>query len=200
MKRECARTRGFVTVAVALGWLAGCGYQFAGTGNRLPSDVKTFSLGPIQNATREVGIEKQLLEALEDEVTSHGRLKVVPAGEGDAQMTGIVRYYVSRPVSFNSNDEALQYQASVAVDLDLRRRDNGKLLWKTVSQRATQDYSAVPDTVVTSSSQFQRSAVSTKAIPQFTDIQLSESTRREANERLIEQLSRDVYNSMMEDF
>jgi hypothetical protein len=200
MKLEWARTRGFVTVAMALGWLAGCGYQFAGTGNRLPSDIRTVSLGPIQNSTREVGIEKQLLEALEDEVTSHGRLKVVPAGEGDAQMTGIVRYYVSRPVSFNSNDEALQYQATVAVDLDLRRRDNGKLLWKTVSQRETQDYSAVPDTVVTSSSQFQRSAVSTKAIPQFTDIQLSESTRREANERLIEQLAREVYNSMMEDF
>jgi hypothetical protein len=194
MKR---RTRGFLTVALALG---GCGYQFAGTGNRLPPEVHTVSLGPIQNATREVGIEKQLLEALEDEVTAHGRLKVVPAGEGDAQMTGIVRYYVSRPVAFNSNDEALQYQASVAVDLDLRRRDNGKLLWKTVGQRETQDYSAVPDTVVTSSSQFQRSGVSTKAIPQFTDIQLSESTRREANERLIEQLAREVYNSMMEDF
>jgi hypothetical protein len=86
------------------------------------------------------------------------------------------------------------------VDLDLRRRDNGKLLWKTVGQRGTQDYSAVPGTVVTSSSQFQRSAVNVNSINQFTDIQLSESTRREANERLIEQLSRDLYNRMMEDF
>jgi hypothetical protein len=200
MKREGTRTRDLFAVALALGTLGGCGYKFAGTGNRLPPEIHTVSLGPIQNATREVGIEKQLLESLEDEVTSHGRLKVVPAGEGDAQLTGVVRFYVSRPVAFNSNDEALQYQASVAVDLDLRRRDNGKLLWKTIGQRETQDYSAVPDTVVTSSSQFQRSAVSTKAIPQFTDIQLSESTRREANERLIEQLSREVYNSMMEDF
>jgi hypothetical protein len=200
MKRESTRTRGLFAVAVALGSLAGCGYQFAGTGNRLPPEIRTISLGPIQNATREVGIEKLLIESLEDEVASHGRLKVVPIGEGDAQLTGMVRYYVSRPVSFNSKDEATQYQASVAVDLELRRRDNGKLLWKTVGQRGTQDYSAVPGTVVTSSSQFQRSAVNVKSIPQFTDIQLSESTRREANERLIEQLSRDLYNRMMEDF
>ena len=187
-------------MALALGALAGCGYQFAGTGNRLPPEIHTVSLGPIQNATREVGIEKQLLESIEDEVTSHGRLKVVPTGEGDAQLTGMVRYYISRPIGFNSNDEATLYQAIVAVDLDLRRRDNGKLLWKTVGQRETEDYSAIPGTVVTSSSQFQRSAVNVKSIPQFTDIQLSESTRREANERLIGQLARDVYDSMMEDF
>ncbi|HSD09928.1 MAG TPA: LPS assembly lipoprotein LptE [Candidatus Binatia bacterium] len=198
--KQTAITGGLFAAALAVGSLAGCGYQFAGTGNRLPAEIRTVSLGPIQNATREVGIEKQLIESLEDEITSHGRLKVVPTGESDAQMTGIVRYYVSRPVSFNSNDEAQQYQAIVVVDLDLRRRDNGKLLWKAVGQRETQDYSAVPGTVVTSSSQFQRSAVSAKAIPQFTDVQLSESTRREANERLIEQLTREVYNSMMEDF
>ena len=37
-------------------------------------------------------------------------------------------------------------------------------------------------------------------LQQFTDISLSESTQREANERLIASLSRDVYNQMMEDF
>ena len=70
-------------MALAFGSLAGCGYQFAGTGNRLPPEIRAISLGPIQNATREVGIEKLLIESLEDEVASHGRLKVVPIGEGD---------------------------------------------------------------------------------------------------------------------
>jgi outer membrane lipopolysaccharide assembly protein LptE/RlpB len=199
MKRESI-TSGFFATALTFGLLAGCGYQFAGTGNRLPPEVRTVSVGPIRNATREVGIEKQLTESLEDEITNHGRLKVVPTVESDAQLTGIVRYYLSRPISFNSSDEAQQYQAIVVVDLDLRRRDNGKLLWKTVGHEETQDYSAVPGTVVISSSQFQRSAVSANAIPQFTDVQLSESTRREANERLIEQLTREIYISMMEDF
>src|SRR6185312_8155614 len=114
----------------------------------------TISFGTLQNATREVGINKQLREALEDEIASHRRLQIVDAGMGDAVLSGIVRDYNSRPVAFSATDEALQYQAAISVDLELRRRNDGKLLWKTVGQRETQDYSAVPGTVVTSSSQF----------------------------------------------
>ena len=191
-------------IVAALGGFAclllGCGYHFAGTGNRLPPEIKTMSFGTLQNATREVGIDKQLREALEDEVSSHGRLEVVSSGNGDAILTGIVRDYLSRPVAFSSRDEALQYEASISVDLELHRRTDGKLLWKTVGQRETQDYSAVPGVVVTSSSQFQQSSLNAKDVPQFTDIQLSESQRRQANEALIETLARDIYNAMMEDF
>jgi lipopolysaccharide assembly LptE-like protein len=189
-----------LVVAAGLVLVAGCGYNFAGVGNRLPPEIHSVTLGPIQNATREVGINKQLLEALEDEVTSHGRLNVVPAGQGDAVLTGTVHDYVSRPISFNAQDEALQYQAVLFVDLELRRRDNGKLLWKTINQRAAQEYSAVPGVVVTSSSQFQQGNLNAKNVPAFTDIQLSESSRRDANDRLVEQMSRDLYNQMMEDF
>ncbi len=196
-----ATRRRLPSIAASIVWLAtGCGYHFAGTGNRLPAEVHTISLGPIQNMTREVGIEKVLLEALEDEVTSHGRLVPVTSGAADADLTGSVREYNSRPVSFSSRDTALQYQISMSVDLELRRRDNGKLLWKTVGHREVQDFSAVPGVVVTSSSQFSQQTVNANNLNQFTDISLSESTKREANERLIESLSRDVYNEMMEDF
>ena len=195
-----ARHRLRPIAAAALSLAMACGYHFAGTGNRLPAEVHTISLGPIRNMTREVGIEKALAESLEDEVTSHGRLTVVPLGGGDAELSGIVREYTSRPVSYSSRDEALQYAVIMSVDLELRRRDNGKLLWKTVGQRARQDYSAVPGVVVTTSSQFQKNTLNAQNLTQFTDIQVSESTRREANERLIEGLSRDVYNLMMEDF
>jgi outer membrane lipopolysaccharide assembly protein LptE/RlpB len=190
------------SIAASAVWLAtGCGYHFAGTGNRLPPEIHTISLGPIQNMTREVGIEKTLLESLEDEVASHGRLEAVAAGApADASLTGSVREYNSRPVSFSSRDEALQYQISMSVDLELRRNDNGKLLWKAVGRREVQDFSAVPGVVVTSSSQFSQQTVNANNLQQFTDIQLSESTKRQANEQLIETLSRDIYNQMMEDF
>jgi Lipopolysaccharide-assembly len=196
-----AATPRFCSIAACTLWLAtGCGYHFAGTGNRLPPEIHTISLGPIQNMTREVGIEKLLLDALEDEVATHGRLEAVSSGNADAELFGSVREYNSRPVSFSSRDEALQYQISMSVDLELRRRDNGKLLWKTVGQREVQDFSAVPGVVVTSSSQFSQQTVNANNLQQFTDVQLSESTKREANERLIESLSRDLYNQMMEDF
>jgi lipopolysaccharide assembly LptE-like protein len=201
MKEMARATAGAAFAVGACLWLlSGCGYRFAGTGNRLPTDVHTIGFGPVRNSTREVGIEKQFLEAFEDELVSRGRLSVVPANESDVVLSGTVRDYQSRPVAFSSNDVVLQYQASVAVDLELRRRDNGKLLWKTIGQRETQDYSAVPGVVVTSSSQFQRQTLNAKDLGQFTDIQLSEGQRREANEKLIETLSREVYNQMMEDF
>jgi len=180
--------------------VAGCGYQFAGAVTRLPDDVKTISLGPIENRTRELGIDKELLESLEDEVTLRGRLQPVPAGEADVILSGTIRDYGTFPIAFNSRDEALQYQVSVIVDMTLARRDDQTVLWQTRGLREVADYSAVPGVVVTSSSQFQRSTLRSSDLDRFTDIQVSEGQRREANERVIENLSRNLYNQMMEDF
>lgn len=198
--RALHRSRFVSGAALGISLVGGCGYHFAGTGNRLPQDVKSIALGPIRNATREIAIDKQLRESLEDEISNRGRLQVVPVGEGDAVLSGTIRDYRTRPVAFSARDEVLQYQASLFVDLELRRRDSGKLLWKSVGQLASQDYSAVPGVVVTSSSQFQKSTLSAQNVGQFTDIQLSESQRRQANESLVENLARDIYNQMMEDF
>ena len=199
MMNRALRIREIGAFLLALS-LSACGYQFAGAVTRLPPEIHTISLGPIQNTTREVGLEKALLESLEDEVTSRGRLEVVPAGQGDVALTGILRAYTTRPVAFSGRDEALQYQASVIVDLDLRRRDSGKLLWRVRGMREVQDYGAVSGVVVTSSSQFQKSTLSSSDLGRFTDIQLSEGQKREANERLLETLTRSIYNQMMEDF
>ena len=192
---------GVVLVALAVSASASaCGYGFAGTGSRLPDEVRTVSLGPIANRTREVGLEKLFLEALEDEVSIRGRLDIAPRGEGDAVLTGSLVHYETRPVAFNSRDEALLYQAVLTVDLELRRRADSKLLWQTRNYRATEDYSAVPGVVVTSSSRFQKQTLNPGDLGLFTDIQLSEGQRREANERLLENLVRETYNQMMEDF
>lgn len=180
--------------------LPACGYQFAGAVTRLPPEIRTISLGPLQNTTREVGLEKAMLESLEDEITGRGRLEIVPVGQGDVALSGFIRAYTTRAVAFNSQDEALQYQASVIVDLELRRRDTGKVLWRARGLREVQDYGAVPGVVVTSSSQFQKSTLKPEDLARFTDIQLSEGQKREANERLLETLARSIYNQMMEDF
>jgi hypothetical protein len=185
-------------------WIAsssmGCGYQFAGTGNRLPPDVKTVAFGPIQNRTKEIGLDRQLIEAITDEIASHGRLEVGTTTDADVILSGSVRDYVNRPISFTKRDEALEYRATVSTDLELRRRDNGKLLWKSVNLQESEEYGAVPGVVVTSSSQFQKSTINAGDIGLFTDISVAEGQRREANERLVETLSRSIYNQMMEDF
>ncbi len=199
MMNRAFRIQAIVILLLALS-LSACGYQFAGAVTRLPPEIRTISLGPIQNMTREVGLEKALIEAIEDEVSSRGRLEVVPVGQGDVALAGVIRAYTTRPVAFSGRDEALQYQASVIVDLELRSRDSGKVFWRARGLREVQDYGAVPGVVVTSSSQFQKSAIKPTDLGRFTDIQLSEGQKREADERLLETLGRDIYNQMMEDF
>ena len=205
LARPAAKGASIVRTVLIFAWVvvtaaSGCGYGFAGTGSRLPAEVRTVSLGPIRNATREIGLEKRFLEAIEDEVALRGRLEVVAGDGGDAVFTGALVHYETRPVAFNSRDEALQYQAVLTVDLELRRRADAKLLWQTRNYRAVEDYSAVPGVVVTSSSRFQKQTLNPGDLRLFTDVQLSEGQRREATDRLLENLARETYNQMMEDF
>ncbi len=94
----------------------------------------------------------------------------------------------------------LIYQTVLALDLELRRRDNGKLVWKVRGMRVADDYESVASVVVTTSSDFRRSTLNPEDLGGFTDIQLAETRRREMLDRMIGNLARDVYDQIMEDF
>lgn len=178
-----------------------CGYQFAALRTALPEGVRAVSVGTISNHTREFGLEKSLAFAIEREVVRRGALQLVEEpGGGDAVVTGTIRGYTLKPVAFDAADEALQYQLTIAVDLQLRRNDDGRVLWQIEGLRESDEYSAVPRVVVTSSSQFQRGALDPIDLTKFTDIQLAESQKRQAVDRLLETIARDAYALMSEDF
>ncbi len=104
-----------------------CGYQF-GAGNRaFEADVRTIGVRTLVNETREIGVEKRLAMAIEREFVIRGPLKVTKADEGDLVLSGTVKSAEDRPVAFNRDDEVLIYQTILALDLELRRRDSGKL-------------------------------------------------------------------------
>jgi hypothetical protein len=88
----------------------------------------------------------------------------------------------------------------LSLDLELRRRDNGKLMWKTHGMRVAEDYETVASVVVTTSSDFRKSTLNPEDLGGFTDIQLAETRRRENVERMITTLAHDVYDQIMEDF
>jgi len=80
------------------------------------------------------------------------------------------------------------------------RREGGKLVWKVHGLRVADDYESVASVVVTTSSDFRKSTLNPADLGGFTDIQLAETRRRETLERMIGNLARDVYDSIMEDF
>jgi hypothetical protein len=120
--------------------------------------------------------------------------------ESDLQLTGTVRAAEDRPVAFNRDDEVLIYQTVLALDLELRRRDSGAVVWRVHGLRVIDDYESVASVVVTTSSEFRSFTLNPEDLGGFTDVQLAETRRRETLERMIATLARDVYDQIMEDF
>jgi outer membrane lipopolysaccharide assembly protein LptE/RlpB len=180
----------------------GCGYHLAGT-NGLPEDVHSLHVGTITNDSREHGVEKTLAFAFEREIHERGQFRMEQdAGAGDAVLSGTIRDVRFRPVGFDSNDQAVQYEIALIVDLTLTRQRDGRVLWHVKGLRETDEYSASQDVVVTTSSQFQQGTLDAVNLqnPQLGKIQLAETERQRAITRLLRQAVRDVYNQMVEDF
>lgn len=195
------RTRALrLTIAMMLGLASSCGYQFAAGGRTFDAGTRTIGVRTFANETREVGVEKRLTMAIEREFVIRGPLKVVSADECDLVLTGTVKSAEDRPVAFNRDDEVLIYQTVLALDLELRRRDSGKLVWKIHGLRVADDYESVASVVVTTSSDFRKATLNPADLGGFTDIQLAETRRRQTLERMIGNLARDVYDQIMEDF
>lgn len=183
--------------------LSGCGYHLVGENVGLPEDVHSLSVGTLTNRSREHGLEKTLAFAIEREIHERGhfRMEEDPAG-GDAVISGTIRDLHVRPVAFDANDQAVQYEIALTVDLLLTRKSDGKVLWEARGLHETDEYSTNARVVVTSSSQFQQGTLDATNVqnPQLTGIQLAETERRRAITRLLSQAVRDIYNQMVENF
>jgi len=194
------RIRAYGVLVVVMLVSVGCGYQFAGGGRTFDAGLRTIGVKTFANETREIGVEKRLAMAIEREFVMRGPLKVAKVDESDLQLTGTVKSAEDRPVAFNRDDEVLIYQTVLALDLELRRRDTGKLVWQAHGMRVADDYESVASVVVTTSSDFRGSTLNPEDLGGFTDVQLAETRRRETLERMIGNLAHDVYDQIMEDF
>jgi hypothetical protein len=179
---------------------AGCGYHLTGSRVALPADVRSLSVGKVENRSREFGLDKRLSFAFEHELMRRGQLRFARGGAGDALLTGTIQHFDAYPVSFDESDEALQYEATLVVDLELRRQSDGQLLWEVRGLREVEEYSASARVVVTSSSQFQRGQLDAKDLDKLSDIQLAETEKRLAIERLLSAVVRDAYDQIVEGF
>jgi len=179
----------------------GCGYQFSTTGEGFPKDIRTVFVAPFVDTTRDVGIDREITSALRSEFRRRGEIRLADRLEdADAIITGVVRSLATRVVSVNKNDEVLQYEVALVVDLSLRRRSPDELLWRTQGIRLVETYSGSRGAVVTTSSKFQRGTLNASDVPQFIDIQLSETLEYRARGQLVEQFARRLYQRVVEMF
>lgn len=195
------RRLGWLAVFVAVLWTAGCGYRLIGTQIRYPEGIRSVEVGPFENRSREFGLDRILAFAFEREFHRRGVLRLVEQpGSSDAVLSGTIRQFVADPVAFDARDEALQYEAELVIDLLLRRQSDGKILWQASNLRHVEDYTVAARIVVPSTSEFQQSTLAVADLRRLTDIQLAQTERRLAIERLIDLIVRDVHDRIFDDF
>ena len=178
---------------------SGCGYGLSAKGEAFPNDVQTVFVETLINRTRAVGVEGDLTAALKGELRQKGQLRVVDRlDQADAIISGVVRSYDSRAVGVNRHDEALQYELTMVLDMNLRRRAPDEVLWRTQGIRFAELYSGSRGAVVTTSSEFKSRPLNAADVPRFTDVQLTETLKQEARERLMNRAARDMLQRLLE--
>jgi outer membrane lipopolysaccharide assembly protein LptE/RlpB len=176
---------------------SGCGYHLA-TGGALPQGIQSVSFAEFNNDTLEVGAEKEFQWALEREFRNHGGIVVAENGEGIVSAT--LHRLDLRPLSFDQKDQVLEYEVAMVFDVSLTHRDTGQVLWQANNLQMTQDYSAIPQVVVTASPEFWQGTLNPEDLSGLTDIQFSETQRRQAVKRLFAAAAREVYFRLGENF
>ena len=178
-------------------FFTGCGYKFAGAPT-LPQGVQSVSFAEFGNQTLEPGVAKELQWTFERQFRNYGGITIAKRGEGIVNVT--LNNIHFRPLMFDRRDQVLEYEAALAFDISLTHRDTGDVLWQQNNIRIAENYSAIPQVVVTTSPEFLQGRLDPKDLPGLTDIQFAETQRRLALERLLKEAAREAYFRIGENF
>lgn len=180
---------------------SGCGYALIGQQTKVPGNISSVAVGEFRNDSHQEGLGKTLAFAVEREFYEHGSLALREhPSEGEGVISGTIREFKTRPVAFNSSDEALEYEAKLVLDVVLTRQSDGAILWRGKRMVAIEDYAVNRETVVPSSSQFQQGTLDFANLAQLSDIQLAETEKQRAIQRMVRSIARDVHDRILDDF
>jgi outer membrane lipopolysaccharide assembly protein LptE/RlpB len=110
--------------------VAGCGYNFRGKQNNLPSDVRTVAIPVFENHTGELRIERPFTDETIFQFTRSQMLRVVSEGQADAVLKGIIKEVKTEDVALSRGQASTQRRLTITVSAQLMRRSDGKVLWE----------------------------------------------------------------------
>jgi outer membrane lipopolysaccharide assembly protein LptE/RlpB len=124
------RLRRFVPLAAAL-LLAACGYRLVGTASNIPPEIRKVYLKPLDNATGRVQVEQILTRAVADELVTRQRFEILSSAEGaDGEIAGAVTAFNVRPVAFDADGRATEYEISITARVAFRQLAPEKVIWQ----------------------------------------------------------------------
>lgn len=111
---------GFILAyGVLLGSFAGCGYTLVGAAPNATTTRITLAVTPFANRTREPNLESHMQDALRRAIVQSRVFKLTSVVKAPRLLHGTIRRFHIVPLSFDANDNALQYriEADVAIRL-----------------------------------------------------------------------------------
>lgn len=196
--RACAASVA-VAVACVATFAAGCGYGFVRS-VAVPSDVRTVFVRVNAPERSDPLLADSLARELRRVLRWNGRFRPVEAAPADAELVVNITTDRVRAVAFDEFDQVLDYQATIALNAELRRA-NDAVLWKGEHIAATRGQAAVQGAIVTSSSSFQGGdIVSRQDLGKLDGVQLGEERKTAARDAVLRDLAETVYARMTEGF
>jgi outer membrane lipopolysaccharide assembly protein LptE/RlpB len=112
--------------------LLGCGYRLVGTASTIPPEIHKVYLKPLENATGRVLVDQILTRAVADELVTRQRFEVLSSPEGaDGEIDGTVTAFSVRPVSFDSDGRATEFEISITAKVLFKQLvPEEKALWQ----------------------------------------------------------------------
>ena len=110
--------------------LSACGYRLAGRGGHIPDEIKSVAIPVFENKTMEPVIEEEFTPMIIREFIKDSRIKVVDRTEADLVLGGSVNSYKESPLSFDQNQEELEYRITVTTHLKITRQKINNIIWE----------------------------------------------------------------------
>lgn len=128
-----------VVVLAALS--SSCGYTLAGRGSFLPETIRVIGIPDFTNRTPYFEVGQLLTQRVRSEFIGRGKYKVQPQDTGvDAVLKAEITSISIAPSSFNQEQQASRYVATVIVSVQFVQAQGEKVLWENPNQVFREEY------------------------------------------------------------
>ena len=109
-----------------MGGITGCGYTLVGATNTTAQRRIPLAVVPFLNHTSEPGLESHMTTALRQAIMHSSVFALATATTASRRIEGTIRNFRFYPLSFDHNDNALQYRLEADVVIRLIESDAQK--------------------------------------------------------------------------
>jgi hypothetical protein len=129
-----------ILVALMVVSFTGCGYRPVGSVSTPVGERTSIAIPLFGNRSTEVGLEAVFANAFVETFSQSSAVRVMPRPEeADLVLEGRVASLEYSSVAFFDIDRSLVRKVTIRVELNLKNRQTGKIIWKDI-EVLTEDY------------------------------------------------------------